>query len=210
MTGRLTMADIIGADRCPFCGIGTVKVFDEVHTWVCRFCHKTGDLFTWVMQRDQIDFKEAVMRLLTRFGHETTMSEQTPPPTFPILTDQTPLPGPFRISGPQATIMSAVVRERRHQDQTHGTIVDHPHSVGEWLLIIETELLEAKAAWVRETGDRGALLEILQVVSTGFACLEQHGVVERDPWVIPPSVNDAIDRMFLDPLRDRPTGPETT
>lgn len=194
MTGRLTMATIIGADRCPFCGIGTAKVFEVVNTWACPFCHKTGDLFTWVIQRDQIDFKTAVERLLLLVDQQTPTHDQMPR-SFPVLTEEMPVPGPFHISGPQATIVSAVSHERRHQDRTHGTIEEHPHTVGEWLLIIETELLEAKTAWVKGAGDRGSLLEILQVIASGFACLEQHGVVERTRFDQQRTSLEAIDKI---------------
>ena len=74
--------------------------------------------------------------------------------------------------------------ERRYQDVVHGTIEENPHTVGEWLLIMESELNEAKRAWVKGKGDAGALEEILQVVTTGVACMEAHGVVTR-PQVTP-------------------------
>ena len=45
---------------------------------------------------------------------------------------------------------------------------------------MESELAEAKEAWVHNGGNEEALREILQVVATGVACLEQHGIVERE------------------------------
>jgi len=51
-------------------------------------------------------------------------------------------------------------------------------SVGEWLLIMEAELAEAKHSWIK-SGKIEALEEVLQVVSVGVACLECCGVVER-------------------------------
>ena len=83
-----------------------------------------------------------------------------------------------------ATIYRAIKAERRYQDVVHGTIKENPHTVGEWLLIMESELNEAKRAWVKGKGDAGALEEILQVVATGVACMETHGVVTR-PQVTP-------------------------
>jgi hypothetical protein len=77
-------------------------------------------------------------------------------------------------------IINGIFREREYQDAKWGTIEDHPHTVGEWLLIVERELHEAKEAWVRKGGDKEALRELLQVASTCFACMEQHGVVERE------------------------------
>ena len=73
-------------------------------------------------------------------------------------------------------IFQTITRERDFQEQGWG---DNPHAVGEWLLIMQAELDEAKQAWVEGHGDNGALKEILQVISVGVACLEQHGVVER-------------------------------
>lgn len=74
-------------------------------------------------------------------------------------------------------VYEAVDRERMHQIGKWG--IRH-HSLGEWLLIMEGELNEAKAAWV-DTGEiDGALCEVLQVVAVGVACLECHGIVERD------------------------------
>jgi len=77
-------------------------------------------------------------------------------------------------------IRSAVERERRHQDRKHGTIEEHPHSVGEWLLIMEKELREAKDRWFHFEGNPTTLREVLQVVATGFACMGQHGIHERE------------------------------
>lgn len=45
-----------------------------------------------------------------------------------------------------ATIYRAIKAERRYQDVVHGTIEENPHTVGEWLLIMESELNEAKRA----------------------------------------------------------------
>jgi hypothetical protein len=92
----------------------------------------------------------------------------------------------------------AIERERAHQDKKWGTIRKHPHTVGEWLLIMESELAEAKAGWCKGRGDEDALKEVLQVVSVGVACLEQHGIIERkglgDPGVRDP---DAICEEFF-------------
>jgi hypothetical protein len=76
-------------------------------------------------------------------------------------------------------IINAIKRERKYQDMKWGTIKDHPHDVPGWLLIMQSELIEADEAWVHGGGDEEALREVLQVVATGVACLEQHGVFER-------------------------------
>ncbi len=76
----------------------------------------------------------------------------------------------------------AMGRERVWQEQKHGTIEERPHTVGEYLLIMERELLEAKEAWCTDphvSADTHTLEEILQVITVGAACLEQHGIVDR-------------------------------
>ena len=70
----------------------------------------------------------------------------------------------------------AISRERAYQDRTWGTT---GHTVGEWLLILESELAEAKQGWVKGHGNGEALSEILQVAAVAVACLEAHGIVER-------------------------------
>ena len=77
-------------------------------------------------------------------------------------------------------IFNAIDRERQYQDKKWGTIESRPHSVAEWLLILESELTEAKQAWIKKNGDHSALMELVQVAAVAVACLEQHGVVERE------------------------------
>lgn len=76
----------------------------------------------------------------------------------------------------QEEIWKAILVERAYQDAKWG---NKPHTVGEWLLIMEAELHEAKYAWAKGQGDDDALRELLQVVAVGVAAMEQHGVVER-------------------------------
>jgi hypothetical protein len=71
-------------------------------------------------------------------------------------------------------ILSAIQRERDYQDRKY----PHEHSVGEYLLIMEKELEEAKQGWMKG-GDSDALREILQVVAVGVAAMEDHGIEER-------------------------------
>lgn len=77
-------------------------------------------------------------------------------------------------------ILTAVLHERSYQDAKWGTLKEHPHEVGSWIAIMRRELREADDAWCSARGDEGALQEILQVIAVGFACLEQHGVIERE------------------------------
>lgn len=77
----------------------------------------------------------------------------------------------------RAAVFAAINHERDYQDEKWG---NNPHTVGEWLLIVEGELEEAKHAWRKGAGDNDALCELLQVIAVGVACLEQHGVIGRD------------------------------
>lgn len=73
-------------------------------------------------------------------------------------------------------ISSAIKLERDYQDSAHGDIDVHGHTVAEWLMIMEKKINDAKTGWYKE-GDNQALLEILKVISSGVACLEQHRIV---------------------------------
>jgi hypothetical protein len=73
-------------------------------------------------------------------------------------------------------IFAAINDERAYQDNKWGV---KQHTVGDFLLIMEAELNEAKQAWIKGTNDNEALKEILQVISVGVACLEQHGCIDR-------------------------------
>lgn len=77
-------------------------------------------------------------------------------------------------------VIAAIGMERAYQDAKWGTIDEHPHDVGGWLTIMRKELREAEDGWCSERGNHKALCEILQVVTVGFACLQQWGIVTRD------------------------------
>lgn len=83
------------------------------------------------------------------------------------------------MSHSQFTALLAVIEERTHQDRKHGPVSTHGHTIGEWIIIMEAELAEARHAVVKGgKGRDSVLMEIVQVVATGLACLEQHGVKE--------------------------------
>jgi len=77
--------------------------------------------------------------------------------------------------------LDAIKRERHYQDLKWGTIDQNPHTIFEWIGIMEKELGEAKDGYFqRDCLARSEMLrEVLQVVTVGIACLEQHGVIER-------------------------------
>lgn len=75
-------------------------------------------------------------------------------------------------------IIDGIKEERQYQDNKWGTIDTKPHQLPAWLLIMKKELIEAEDAWMKKTNEE-VLCEILQVIATGVACLEQHGVITR-------------------------------
>lgn len=71
----------------------------------------------------------------------------------------------------------AIHDERQFQDQKFGP--GSQHTIGEWILIMESELAEAKVAIIKGgEGRNSVLMEIVQVAAVAVACLEQHGVKE--------------------------------
>lgn len=86
---------------------------------------------------------------------------------------------------PHATAFYAIAGERGYQDAKWGTIQQHPHTVGEWLLIVEGELEEAKQAWRTGHGDEAALAELIQVAAVAVACLSQHDIPDQTERIGP-------------------------
>lgn len=68
-------------------------------------------------------------------------------------------------------VYRAVNQERFFQDLKRGTITEHPHEVGGWILIMEQLLADARKAWAAAAGDDAALEEVRKVVAVGVACL---------------------------------------
>lgn len=81
----------------------------------------------------------------------------------------------------QGKAMAALLNERDFQDRKWGELDNGGgHSIGEWVLLIEAELEEAKRALIKGgTGRDSVLMEIVQVGALALACIEQHGLVER-------------------------------
>ena len=80
--------------------------------------------------------------------------------------------------GECSDIWSAIRTERAYQDRKYGCPQERGLLIMEYLHIAQGELNEAMCSMV--DGDKdAALLELLQVVAVGVACLERHGVVER-------------------------------
>ena len=76
-TVQLKRAGTIFKGLCPFHGEKTPSftVTPERETWHCFGCGEHGDIFTFVMRRDGLDFREALTRLAEKAGVE--LSERT-------------------------------------------------------------------------------------------------------------------------------------
>lgn len=77
------------------------------------------------------------------------------------------------------SVWKAIRRERAYQNKKYPGRVDSL-SVGEWLLVLEGEIQEAKAAWLKNQDISPCLAEVLQVAAVAVACLENNGYSERD------------------------------
>ena len=75
-------------------------------------------------------------------------------------------------------VRNAIDSERDYQQKKWP---NHKHTVGEWILIMDKCMTDAKRAWVCGHGDNQALNEIRQVVTVGVAAMEQHGSPKRQP-----------------------------
>jgi hypothetical protein len=78
----------------------------------------------------------------------------------------------------RAEVYAALDTERNYQDRKYAT---HRHTPGEWLLIMEKLLADAKKAWYTncDAPTEQVLHEIRQVTATGVAALEQYGAPPR-------------------------------
>jgi len=73
----------------------------------------------------------------------------------------------FIASGPilSSELTKAIWRERKYQDETWGTISENPHSLFEWIAIMEKKVADAKQIYFYPGLDanKEMLQEILQV-----------------------------------------------
>ena len=78
----------------------------------------------------------------------------------------------------QVTAITAICVERFFQDQKYGKIdAGGGHTLGEWLLVLERELAEAKEALIKGgTGRDEIMSEIIQIAAVALAAIEQYGV----------------------------------
>jgi hypothetical protein len=76
-------------------------------------------------------------------------------------------------------VTNAIAMERGYQDIKWGPIELNGHTLGEWLLILEAELLEAKVALIKGGEGRDSIRsELIQIAAVTIAALEQHGITD--------------------------------
>lgn len=72
-------------------------------------------------------------------------------------------------------VFEAIVAERARQDEKWG--VDRVQSLPGFLLVMESELEEAKRGWQKNLNGKSAPLnEVVQLAAVCFACLEAYGL----------------------------------
>ena len=75
-------------------------------------------------------------------------------------------------------VMWELLRERKFQDSKWGPIEAAPHTLGEWIIIAEFELAEAKLALIKGGAGRDSIrAELIQTAAVLVAALEQHGTM---------------------------------
>lgn len=68
----------------------------------------------------------------------------------------------------------AIYRELEHQRQKWGP--DKPQSLPGFLLILESELAEAKIGWMKNREGRDSpLAEVMQIAAVALTCLSRYG-----------------------------------
>lgn len=78
-------------------------------------------------------------------------------------------------------VLMAMIEERKFQDEKFGPLDSGgSHTLGEWVLLIEAELAEAKFALIKGGTGRNTLRsELIQIAALVLACLEQHGLDDQ-------------------------------
>ena len=73
-------------------------------------------------------------------------------------------------------VMNLVKEEREFQDSKWGSLEDKQQSIAGYLTVLQWELDEAKAGWMKNVpGKHSALSELVQVAAVAIACLQQYG-----------------------------------
>jgi len=73
------------------------------------------------------------------------------------------------------TVFYYIQKEREYQKEKFGK--DKEQSLPGFLLVLESELEEAKLGWIKDLeGRHSSLAEILQIAAVAVACLEKYGI----------------------------------
>ena len=137
--------------------------------WECAFevigCFEaayTEGLEQVLAETADLRLKDLVER---RLLHAMYAAQSCPPITVAA-------PAPSRMD----RVFDAIRAERAHQDAKWGTLEQKRQSCAGYIMVMEWELNEAKAGWMKNVeGRHSALSEIVQVAATAVACLEQYG-----------------------------------
>ncbi len=74
-------------------------------------------------------------------------------------------------------VVASIKQERDRQDAKWGPLEDRNQSIAGFLLVLQAELDEAVAGWIKnKEGDHSSLNEIRQVAAVAVACLMTHGL----------------------------------
>ena len=76
----------------------------------------------------------------------------------------------------RSDVYQAIDRERQYQDDKFGSVDQNPHNLYQWICILWEEVEEA----VRAANADDKLRELVQAAAVIVACLEQHGLCERE------------------------------
>lgn len=73
-------------------------------------------------------------------------------------------------------VIEAIMGERDYQNKKWP---GHSHTTGEWILILDKLVHDARREWVTGHGDNSALHEVRQIAATAVACMEECGAPQR-------------------------------
>ncbi len=83
-------------------------------------------------------------------------------------------------------VYEAIDSERDYQDALGADRTDgFDHTVGEYLVMLDTYLRKAKDAWTMNAGNKAALEEIRKIAGISVRCMEDHGAPFRKTQVQP-------------------------
>lgn len=73
-------------------------------------------------------------------------------------------------------VVDILEKERQSQDLKWGSLDEKHQTVAGYLLVLESELNEAKQGWMKNIdGKHSSLSEIVQIAAVAIACIQQHG-----------------------------------